>query len=368
MNYVDEFRDPQRARRLIAAIHELYPAVGRPLQLMEFCGGHTHTLLRYGIEQLLPEGIEMVHGPGCPVCVLPRERVDDAVVLAERPEVIFATFGDALRVPGSRQTLLQARAGGADVRMVYSPLDALALARRHPEREVVFFALGFETTMPATALTVLQAARQQIDNFSLFCNHVTTLPTLRAVLDDPDMRLDGLLAPGHVSMVVGMQPFVWVADHYQLPIAITGFEPLDMLQSLWLLLRQLAAGRHEVENQYARVVPAAGNAAGLDAMARVFDLQVAFTWDGSVPPGGSGVRMQAEYARFDAARRFSVPEPQASPTTPECELVLMGRIQPQACRHFGSGCTPATPMGALMVSAEGACAACYRYGGRERRA
>ncbi len=367
MKFVDEFRDPQRARRLIAAIRALYPAVGRPLQLMEFCGGHTQTLLRYGIEQLLPEGIEMVHGPGCPVCVLPRERVDDALALAQRPEVIFATFGDAMRVPGSRQTLLQARAGGADVRMVYSPLDALLLARRHPEREVIFFALGFETTMPATALTVLQAARQGIGNFSLFCNHITTLPTLRAVLEDPHMRLDGLLAPGHVSMVVGMQPFVRVAAHYRLPIVISGFEPLDMLQSLWLLLGQLVAGRHEVENQYARVVPAAGNTPGLAAVARVFGLQAAFDWDGSAAPEGSGVRMREEYACFDAERRFPVAgRPAAVPAPPQCEQVLMGRIRPQACRYFGSACTPRAPMGALMVSAEGACAACYRYGDSEQ--
>jgi len=367
MKYVDEFRDPQRARRLMTAIRALYSAVGRPLQLMEFCGGHTQTLLRYGIEQLLPEGIEMVHGPGCPVCVLPRERVDDALALAQRPEVIFATFGDAMRVPGSRQTLLQARAGGADVRMVYSPLDALLLARRHPEREVIFFALGFETTMPATALTVLQAARQGIGNFSLFCNHITTLPTLRAVLEDPHMRLDGLLAPGHVSMVVGMQPFVRVAAHYRLPIVISGFEPLDMLQSLWLLLGQLVAGRHEVENQYARVVPAAGNTPGLAAVARVFGLQASFDWDGSAAPEGSGVRMREEYARFDAERRFPVAgRPAAVPAPPQCEQVLMGRIRPQACRYFGSACTPRAPMGALMVSAEGACAACYRYGDSEQ--
>nr|MDJ0882237.1 hydrogenase formation protein HypD [Gammaproteobacteria bacterium] len=240
MKFVDEFRDPQKAKKLTAEIKHLMQAImskrSMPLQLMEFCGGHTHTIFRYGIEQMLPDSIEMVHGPGCPVCVLPMGRVDDCVALAERPDVIFTTFGDAMRVPGSHKSLLQAKADGADIRMVYSPLDALDLARKNPDRQVIFFALGFETTMPSTALTVLQARAEGLKNFSLFCNHITTVPTIKAILDSPDMQIDGFLAPGHVSMVVGEAPFRFVAETYKKPIVITGFEPLDILQSVYMLL------------------------------------------------------------------------------------------------------------------------------------
>ncbi len=367
MKYVDEFRDPARARRLLAAIEALLPRIPvtrqRPLQLMEFCGGHTHTIFRYGIERLLPDTIELVHGPGCPVCVLPRGRVDDGVALAERPGVIFTTFGDAMRVPGSRKSLLQARADGADVRMVYSPLDALALARRNPERQVVFFALGFETTMPATALTVLQAARQGIENFSLFCNHITTVPIIKGILDSPDMRLDGFLAPGHVGMVVGETPFQFVAGHYRKPIVITGFEPLDILQSLWMLLRQLAEGRCEVENQYARVVTRDGSQPGLEAIAEVFELRASCEWRGLGAIDRSGVRIRDAYARFDAERRFALPSLRiADPQPCQCGEVLRGVIRPWECKIFGGACTPETPMGALMVSSEGACAAYYNFG------
>ncbi len=367
MKYVDEFRDPDKARRLLAAIENLLPRIPavrqRPLQLMEFCGGHTHTIFRYGIERMLPDAIELVHGPGCPVCVLPMGRVDDCVALAERPDVIFATFGDAMRVPGSRKSLLQAKADGADVRMVYSPLDALALARRNPRRQVIFFALGFETTMPSTALTVLQAEREGIDNFSLFCNHITTVPAIKAILDSPDMRLDGFLAPGHVSMVVGEQPFDFVARHYAKPIVITGFEPLDILQSLWMLLRQLAEGRCEVENQYARVVARDGNQPGLAAISRVFELREFFEWRGLGSIDHSGVRIRDEYARFDAERRFSMPNLRiADPKSCQCGEVLKGVIRPWECKVFGGACTPQTPLGALMVSSEGACAAYYNFG------
>jgi hydrogenase expression/formation protein HypD len=258
MKYVDEFRDPELAKTLLAEIERLLPQIeitkDRPLQIMEFCGGHTHTIFRYGLEQLLPKTIELIHGPGCPVCVLPMGRVDDCIALAERPEVIFTTFGDAMRVPGSKKNLLQAKADGADIRMVYSPLDALELAKKNPDREVIFFALGFETTMPSTALTVLQAAEENVKNFSLFCNHITTVPTIKAILDSPSMHLDGFVAPGHVSMVVGEEPFHFVANRYKKPIVITGFEPIDILQSLWLLVKQIAEGRCQVENQYARVV------------------------------------------------------------------------------------------------------------------
>ncbi len=367
MKYVDEFRDPKAARRLIdeiAVLLDRIPAAKqRPLQIMEFCGGHTHTIFRYGIEQMLPGRIELVHGPGCPVCVLPMGRVDDCVALAERPDVIFATFGDAMRVPGSKKSLLQAKADGADIRMVYSPLDALELARRNPDRQVIFFGLGFETTMPSTALTVLQAQRENCDNFSLFCNHITTVPTIKAILDSPDMQLDGFLAPGHVSMVVGEGPFEFVADTYKKPIVITGFEPLDIVQSLWMVIRQLAEGRCAVENQYARVVPKQGNPAGLDAIHQVFELREFFEWRGLGSIDHSGVKMRDAFARFDAERKFAVPNLKiADPKSCQCGEVLKGVIRPWECKVFGGTCTPETPLGALMVSSEGACAAYYNFG------
>lgn len=367
MKYVDEFRDPEKAKLLVERIQALEPVIAAtkqtPLQLMEFCGGHTHTIFRYGIEQLLPDWIELVHGPGCPVCVLPMGRVDDCVTLAERPDVIFTTFGDAMRVPGSRKSLLQAKADGADVRMVYSPLDALTLAKNNPSKQVIFFALGFETTMPSTALTVLQAEAEGIDNFSLFCNHITTVPTIKAILDSPDMRIDGFLAPGHVSMVVGEEPFQFVANHYQRPIVITGFEPLDILQSIWMVLQQIAESRCEVENQYKRIVPAAGNEPGLDAIGKVFELREFFEWRGLGSIDHSGVRMRKAYANYDAEQKFTVPNLRITdPKSCQCGEVLKGSIRPWQCKVFGSACTPETPMGALMVSTEGACAAYYNFG------
>jgi hydrogenase expression/formation protein HypD len=367
MKYVDEFRDPALAKKLVSEIEQLLPAIPttkeRPLQLMEFCGGHTHTIFRYGIEQLLPKTIELVHGPGCPVCVLPMGRVDDCVALAERPEVIFTTFGDAMRVPGSRMSLLQAKAAGCDVRMVYSPLDALTLARKHKDREVIFFALGFETTMPSTALTVLQAEAEGLDNFSVFCNHITTIPTIKAILDSPGMQLDGFIAPGHVSMVVGTKPFVFVAETYKKPIVVAGFEPLDILQSIWLLVKQIAENRCEVENQYARVVLDEGSNPGLAAIGKVFELREFFEWRGLGSIDHSGIRLKDDYARFDAERKFPVPNIKiADPKSCQCGEVLKGVIKPWQCKVFGSPCTPETPMGALMVSSEGACAAYYNFG------
>lgn len=367
MKYVDEFRDPAKAKVLLNEIDILLDSIDtafhRPLQLMEFCGGHTHSIFRYGIEQMLPRSIELVHGPGCPVCVLPMGRVDDCVALAERPEVIFTTFGDAMRVPGSKKSLLQAKADGADIRMVYSPLDALELARNNPDREVIFFALGFETTMPSTALTVLQAEADNINNFSLFCNHITTVPTIKAILDSPDMQIDGFLAPGHVSMVVGERPFDFVADNYEKPIVITGFEPLDILQSIWMLLKQLSDGRHAVENQYARIVPGEGNPPGMDAISKVFELREYFEWRGLGSIDHSGVQMRNSYSRYDAERKFSMPNLKiADPKSCQCGEVLKGAIRPWECKVFGTGCTPETPMGALMVSSEGACAAYYNFG------
>ncbi len=367
MKYVDEFRDPELAKHLIREIESLVVQIGasenEPLQIMEFCGGHTHTIFRYGIEQLLPKAIELIHGPGCPVCVLPMGRVDDCLALAERPEVIFATFGDAMRVPGSQKNLLQAKAEGADVRMVYSPLDALELARQNPSREIIFFALGFETTMPSTALTVLQAAEEGLKNFSLFCNHITTVPTIKAILDSPSMRIDGFVAPGHVSMVVGEEPFQFVACEYKKPIVISGFEPLDILQSIWLVVKQIAEKRCLVENQYLRVVERDGNPVGLKAMAAVFELREFFQWRGLGAIEHSGIKIKSEYAQFDAEHRFTMPNLNiADPSLCQCGEVLQGSIKPWQCQIFGSLCTPETPMGALMVSSEGACAAYYNFG------
>ena len=367
MKYVDEFRDPAKAQTLINGIQDLVAQIdicrSRPLQIMEVCGGHTHTIFRYGIQTMLPEQIELIHGPGCPVCVLPMGRVDDCVAIAEAPGVIFTTFGDAMRVPGSRKSLMQAKAEGADVRMVYSPLDALSLARANPGRQVVFFGLGFETTMPSTALTVLQAEREGIRNFSLFCNHITIVPTIKAILDSPELTLDGFLGPGHVSMVIGTRPYEFIARHYHRPLVVTGFEPLDILQSIWMVLRQIKDGRCEIENQYTRVVPERGNAAGLEAVARVFELREFFEWRGLGSIDHSGVRIREAYSHYDAERKFDVPALRiADPKSCQCGEVLKGVIKPWQCKVFGSACKPETPLGALMVSSEGACAAYYQYG------
>ncbi len=371
MKFVDEFRDPERARRLVAAIEGLVADIPtcreRPLSIMEVCGGHTHAIFKFGIEGMLPEEIELVHGPGCPVCVLPMGRVDDCVALAETPGVIFTTFGDAMRVPGSRKSLLQAKAEGADVRMVYSPLDALAIARRHPDREVVFFGLGFETTMPATALTILQAEREGIRNFSVFCNHITIIPTIKAILDSPDMQLDGFLGPGHVSAVIGTRPYRFIPEVYGRPVVIAGFEPLDILHALWRVLVQIREGRPRVENQYHRVVREEGNRAALAAIERVFELREFFEWRGLGSIDHSGVRIRDAYARFDAERRFSIPALKiADPRSCQCGEVLKGVLKPWQCKVFGTACTPETPLGALMVSSEGACAAWYQYGDLDR--
>lgn len=366
MKYVDEFRDPTKAKALVKAIQQLAATLHTetPLQFMEFCGGHTHTLFKYGIEAMLPDNIEMVHGPGCPVCVLPMARVDDCVSIAEQPNVIFTTFGDAMRVPGTRKSLLQAKADGCDVRMVYSPMDALNLARQQPTREVVFFALGFETTMPSTALTLLQAAREGLNNFSLFCNHITTPATMRAILTDPDLTLDGFLAPGHVSMVIGTQPYDFVVHDYHKPVVITGFEPLDILQALWLLLKQVSEQRAAVENQYARIVPIQGNNAGLAAIQQVYEVRAHSEFRGLGNIGDAGIKIRANYAAFDAEQKFPLAKAIPAPATEtlKCAEVLRGVLKPWQCPAFASTCNPQTPLGALMVSPEGSCAAYYAYG------
>ena len=370
MKYVDEFRDPEKAKILVSEINTIAEklSVGRsrPIRIMEVCGGHTHSIFRYGIENLLPESIELIHGPGCPVCVLPMGRVDDCVEISERPEVIFTTFGDAMRVPGSKKSLLVAKADGADVRMVYSPMDALSLARKNPDREVVFFGIGFETTMPSTALTVLQAHKEGITNFSLFCNHITIIPTVKAVLDSPDMQLEGFLGPGHVSMVIGNAPYEFIASHYKKPVVVAGFEPLDILQSLWMVLKQLEAGEAKIENQYNRIVPEDGNDVALEAISKVFRLREFFEWRGLGSIDHSGVQLTDEYAEYDAELKFNIKSVTvADPKSCQCGEVLKGVIKPWDCKVFGKACTPETPLGALMVSSEGACAAYYQYGGKK---
>jgi len=376
MRYVEEFRDPVAARGVLAAIERTADRIGAspeaPLRIMEICGGHTHAIFRYGLDRLTPGGIEFIHGPGCPVCVLPMSRIDECIGIAERPEVVFCTFGDAMRVPGTSGSLMQAKADGADIRMVYSPLDALEIARRNPEREVVFFGLGFETTTPSTALSIQQAAREGLANFSVFCNHITVPPPVRALLDDPHMMLDGFVGPGHVSMVIGTHPYDFIARDYGKPIVVAGFEPLDLLQSVLMVLRQIADDRAEVENQYARVVPEHGNPVSLAAIADVYAPRPSFEWRGLGEIDASGLRIRPAYAAFDAEAKFGVgygagPRTVAEPEGCACGQVMTGRIKPTQCPQYGTGCTPEMPLGALMVSSEGACAAYYQYGATDTR-
>ncbi len=362
MRFVEEFRDASLGRALAAEMLSLLEP-GRTYKLMEVCGGHTHSIYRYGIKGLLPDGVELVHGPGCPVCVLPMGRVDDGIAIAHEPNVIFTCFGDMLRVPGSHGSLLEAKADGADVRIVYSPLDALGIARDNPDREVVFFAIGFETTAPSTALTLKRAKAEGISNFSCVCNHVTIVPPLRALLDSPDLRLDGFIGPGHVSSVVGARPFEFIPADYARPVVISGFEPLDVLQSIHMLLAQLATGRCEVENQYKRVVPWDGNPRALEVMAEVFELRPHFEWRGLGFISQSGLKLSAAYAELDAERRYAIPGVRvADPKACQCGEVLKGVIKPWECKVFGTACTPERPIGTCMVSPEGACAAYYNYG------
>jgi hydrogenase expression/formation protein HypD len=368
MRFVDEFRDGALGQKVAAQILGIVE-LGRHYKLMEVCGGHTHSIYRYGVDDLLPENVELVHGPGCPVCVIPMGRVDDGIAIAHEPGVIFTCFGDMLRVPGSHGTLLDAKARGADVRMVYSPLDALRIAKAEPDREVVFFAIGFETTAPSTALTLMRARAEGVRNFSCMCNHVTIVPPLRALLESPDLRLDGFIGPGHVSTVVGARPFEFIPADYGRPVVIAGFEPLDLLQAIHMILRQLAEGRCEVENQYTRVVPYDGNPAALRAMAEVFALRPHFEWRGLGFISQSALRLSDEYADLDAERRFTVPGVRvADPKACQCGEVLKGVIKPWECKVFGTACTPEHAIGTCMVSPEGACAAYYNYGrfARER--
>ena len=342
---------------------EIARAARRPLKIMEVCGGHTHAIFKYGIEDLLPPTVTMIHGPGCPVCVIPLGRVDDAISIALRPEVIFTTFGDMMRVPGSRTNLIDAKARGADVRMVYSPLDALKVAKQNPAREVVFLGLGFETTAPSTALTVLQAAKDGVGNFSVFCNHIMIVPALKALLDSPDLQIDGFVGPGHVSTVIGTRPYEFVPREYGKPVVVSGFEPLDVLQSIHMVVRQVNERRAEVENQYARVAPRDGNRRAMACLAEVFEPRDFFEWRGLGSIAHSGMRLRRKYAAFDAELRFDVPGLRvADPKACQCGEILKGVKKPWECKVFGTACTPETPIGSCMVSSEGACAAYYNYG------
>ena len=361
MRFVDEYRDPAAARAPVARITDV--AGDGHFKFMEVCGGHTHTIYRHGIEHVLPTSVELVHGPGCPVCVIPMGRVDDAIAVAETPGVIFTSFGDMMRVPGGNGNLLEAKARGADVRFVYSPLDALRLATETPDRDVVFFAVGFETTAPSTALTLLRARELGVKNFRVFCNHVTIVPPIKAILESPDLRLDGFLGPGHVSTVVGNRPYRFVTEQYGKPLVTAGFEPLDILQAIDMLLAQISEGRCEVENQYARVVRDEGNPRALAALAEVFELRPHFEWRGLGFISQSALKLRPEFAEFDAELHYPVPGVRvADPKACQCGEVLKGVIKPWECKVFGTVCTPETPIGTCMVSSEGACAAYYNFG------
>ncbi len=358
MKYLAEYRDPAAAQEYCRAIHA---AVTRDWTIMEVCGGQTHALLRYGIIELLPPGITLVHGPGCPVCVTPLEALDAAMELAARPEVIFCSFGDMLRVPGSTRDLLTIKSEGGDVRAVYSPLDAVQLARENPDRQVVFFAVGFETTAPPNALAVAQAKREGLTNFSMLVSHVLVPPAMEVVLAQEECRVQGFLAAGHVCTVMGFHEYEPLAARYKTPIVVTGFEPLDLLQGLLMLVRQLEAGRHTVENQYARAVHADGNTAAQALLEEVF-VVVGRKWRGIGEIPVSGLALAPAYADFDAQRRFALDVGEvAEPSECRSGEVLQGRLKPPECEAFGTTCTPERPLGATMVSSEGACAAYYRY-------
>jgi hydrogenase expression/formation protein HypD len=368
VRFVDEFRDAAKARALAKEIAGLCEP-GREYKFMEVCGGHTHTIYKHGIEDHLPPNITLVHGPGCPVCVIPMGRIDDAIHIARQPDVLMTSFGDMMRVPGSGGNFFDSNAEGTNIRMVYSPLDALKIARQRPDARVVFMAIGFETTAPSTAMTVLRAAKEGLENFGVFCNHVTILPAIKAILDSPDQRIDGFLGPGHVSTVIGCEPYRFIARDYGKPLVVAGFEPLDVLQSIHRLMLQVRDGRAEVENQYARVVPWQGNPTALRVITEVMELRPYFEWRGLGFISHSALRMREEYARFDAERLFDLPGVRvADPKACQCGEVLKGVLKPWECKVFGTACTPETPIGTCMVSPEGACAAYYNFGRFTREA
>ena len=369
MKYIDEFRDGNLARALASAVAR-EARRERTYHLMEFCGGHTHAISRYGLNDLLPPNVKMIHGPGCPVCVLPVGRIDNAIALAARPGLILCTYADTMRVPASQgSSLLKAKARGADIRMVYSSADAIRIAQEHPARDVVFFAIGFETTTPPTAVAILEAQAQGLTNFSVFCNHVVTPAAISNILESKDVRelgtlpLDGFIGPAHVSTVIGSQPYEYFAEEYQRPVVIAGFEPLDVMQAILMLVRQLNDGRAEVENEFTRAVTREGNAKAKALVAEVFELRRTFEWRGLGEVPYSALRMKEKYRQFDAEPRYgivykSVPDNKAC----ECGAILRGVKKPTDCKVFGTVCTPDNPIGSCMVSSEGACAAHYTYG------
>jgi hydrogenase expression/formation protein HypD len=358
MKYLDEYRDGELAQKIAREVHR---ATTRPWNIMEVCGGQTHAIVKFGIDELLPKPITLIHGPGCPVCVTPLEIIDQALDIAARPGVIFTSFGDMLRVPGSTTDLLSVKARGGDVRIVYSPLDAVKLAEQNPTKEVVFFGVGFETTAPATAMAVYQAAHKQLKNFSLLVSHVLVPPAMEALLSSPDCRIQGFLAAGHVCTVMGFEEYFPVAAKYRVPIVVTGFEPLDILQGVLMVVQQLESGRAEVENQYARAVRREGNQPAQKLIREVFRV-IPRKWRGVGEIPQSGLGLSEAYAAFDAGKKFGVTEHHVEEPA-ECisGLVLQGLKKPHNCSAFGTKCTPEHPLGATMVSSEGACAAYYRY-------
>lgn len=364
MKYIDEFRDQQTARYIAAAIKQ-EARTDRYYRLMEFCGGHTHAIFRYGIQDLMPANVEFVHGPGCPVCVLPAARIDEAMQLAEQHGVILCTYGDMMRVPaGSRRSLMQAKADGADIRMIYSTQDALQIARDNPDKQVVFFAIGFETTTPPTAVAIKQAAIEGLENFSVFCNHVLTPAALGAILNAPEpVSIDAFLGPSHVSTIIGSRPYERFAKAYGKPIVIAGFEPLDVMQSALMAIRLINQGSDAVENEYSRAVTRDGNSKAQALMADVFELRDSFEWRGLGLIADSALQIKPEFSTFDAEQRFVVEANAISDVKGcACPEILRGQKKPIECKLFGTVCTPENPMGSCMVSSEGACAAYWSYG------
>ncbi|HMK90197.1 MAG TPA: hydrogenase formation protein HypD [Methylocystis sp.] len=366
MKHLDEYRDGGLARGLAARIHsEAKP--GRAYAFMEFCGGHTHAVSRYGVQDILPENIRLIHGPGCPVCVLPIGRIDQAIELAKNPEITLCVYGDLMRVPGSNgASLTKAKAGGADIRMIYSTLDAISVAEREPQREIVFFAIGFETTTPPTAMAIRLAQKKRLRNFSVFCNHVLTPAAMRQILETSDpqsLPLDGFIGPAHVSTIIGTAPYDAFAGEFRKPIVIAGFEPLDVVQAILMLVRQVNDGRAEAENEYIRAVTPDGNRIAQAEIADIFELRESFEWRGLGEIPKSALRLREAYRDYDAERRFSM-ERRVARDNPACECgaILRGVKQPRDCKLFGTACTPETPMGACMVSSEGSCAAYWAYG------
>lgn len=359
MKYIDEYRDPQLAARLIEKLHQ---TATRAWTVMEVCGGQTHTLVRSGIDQMIPGHLRLVHGPGCPVCVTPLQMIDLALAIASRPEVIFCSFGDMLRVPGTRRDLLSVRVDGGDVRVVYSPLDAVALAQKNPCREIVFFAVGFETTAPATALAAIAARRLRLKNFSMLVSHVLVLPAMRMIVGAPENRVQGFLAAGHVCTVMGYEAYHDFTARYRTPVVVTGFEPVDLLEGLLMLTSQLEQGRHDIENQYARSVSQTGNRQAQRVIAEVYEI-CDRPWRGLGLLPISGLRLRAEYRDLDAEHRFAkVSFESIEPRECRSGEVLIGLLRPDQCEAFGTSCTPEHPLGAPMVSSEGACAAYWKYG------